>query len=125
PKMGATGFGYDIARQFGHNIVPTRAALVPLLFAPDILAATKPLAGLSIDPSSVSHQKTTFREGMLFTHKGISGPSILQISSYWQEGDEIRLDLLPDTDVFEELKKRRQTQARQMLHNVLAMLVPK
>ena len=125
PKMGATGFGYDIARQFGHNIVPTRAALVPLLFAPDILAATKPLAGLSIDPSSVSHQKTTFREGMLFTHKGISGPSILQISSYWQEGNEIRLDLLPDTDVFEELKKRRQTQARQMLHNVLAMLVPK
>jgi predicted Rossmann fold flavoprotein len=125
PKMGATGFGYDIARQFGHSIVPTRAALVPLLFAPDILAATKPLAGLSIDPSSVSHQKTSFREGMLFTHKGISGPSILQISSYWQEGDEIRLDLLPDTDAFEELKKRRQTQARQMLHNVLAMLVPK
>jgi len=125
PKMGATGFGYDIAEQFGHGIIPTRAALVPLLFAPDILAGTKALAGLSIDPSSVSHGKTTFREGMLFTHKGISGPSILQISSYWQDGEDILLDLLPDTNVFEELKKRRQTQARQMLHNVLAMLVPK
>jgi len=85
PKIGATGFGYDIARQFGHDITPTRAALVPLLFAPDILAKTKALSGLSVDPSTVSHGKTSFREGMLFTHKGISGPSILQISSEWDE----------------------------------------
>lgn len=125
PKMGATGFGYDIARQFEHNIIPTRAALVPLLFAPEILAQTKELSGLSVDPATVSHGKTSFREGMLFTHKGISGPSILQISSYWQEGEEIVLDLLPDTNIFEELRSRRTTQAKQHLHNVLAAFLPK
>ncbi len=125
PKMGATGFGYDIARQFGHHIIPTRAALVPLLFAPDILAKTKELSGLSVDPSAVSHGKISFREGMLFTHKGISGPSILQISSYWQDGDDIIINLLPDTDIYEELRTRRQTQAKQMLHNVLAAFIPK
>lgn len=125
PKIGATGFGYDIARQFGHDITPTRAALVPLLFAPDILAKTKALSGLSVDPSTVSHGKTSFREGMLFTHKGISGPSILQISSYWQEGDDIVINLLPDVDIYEELRNRRQNQARQMLHNVLASFIPR
>ncbi|HEX2751764.1 MAG TPA: aminoacetone oxidase family FAD-binding enzyme, partial [Alphaproteobacteria bacterium] len=125
PKMGATGFGYDIARQFGHHIIPTRAALVPLLFAPDILAKTKELSGLSVDPSAVSHGKISFREGMLFTHKGISGPSILQISSYWQDGDDIVINLLPDIDIYEELRARRQTQAKQMLHNVLAAFIPK
>jgi predicted Rossmann fold flavoprotein len=125
PKIGATGFGYDIARQFGHHIIPTRAALVPLLFAPDILAKTKELSGLSVDPSAVNHGKISFREGMLFTHKGISGPSILQISSYWQDGDDIVINLLPDTDIYEELRTRRQTQAKQMLHNVLAAFIPK
>lgn len=125
PKMGATGFGYDIARQFGHSIIPTRAALVPLLFAPDILAQTKALSGLSVDPSCVSHGKTVFREGMLFTHKGISGPSILQISSYWQEGEDIVVNLLPDTNIFDELRTRRTTQAKQHLHNVLAAFLPK
>lgn len=125
PKIGATGFGYDIARQFGHPIIPTRAALVPLLFAPDILAKTKALSGLSVDPSAVSHGKTSFREGMLFTHKGISGPSILQISSYLEDGDDIVINLLPDVDIFEELRTRRQTQAKQMLHNVLAAFIPK
>ena len=125
PKIGATGFGYDIARQFGHDIIPTRAALVPLLFAPDILAQTKELSGLSVDPSAVSHGKTSFREGMLFTHKGISGPSILQISSYWQDGDDIVINMLPDVDIYEELRARRQSQAKQMLHNVLAGFIPK
>jgi len=125
PKIGATGFGYDIARQFGHEIIPTHAALVPLLFAPDILAKTRELSGLSVDPSAVSHGKATFREGMLFTHKGISGPSILQISSYWQEGDDIVINLLPDVDIYEELRSRRQSQAKQMLHNALAAFIPK
>lgn len=126
PKIGATGFGYDIAQQFGHSIIPTRAALVPLTFAPEILAATKQLSGISIDPSEIRHGKTAFREGMLFTHRGLSGPSILQISSFWQDGDAIAVNLLPDTpDLLEKLKTSRKEQPRQMLHNVLSGLVPR
>lgn len=126
PKIGATGFGYDIARQFGHSLIPTRAALVPLTFPPDILAATKQLSGIAVDPSEIRHGKTAFREGMLFTHRGLSGPSVLQISSYWQEGDAISVNLLPDThDLLEQLKTRRKEQPRQMLHNVLAGFVPR
>src|SRR6218665_4064173 len=93
PKIGAAGFGYDIAQQFGHSIIPTRAALVPLTFAPEILTATKSLSGISIDPSEIRHGKTAFREGMLFTHRGLSGPSILQISSFVQDGDAITVNL--------------------------------
>lgn len=126
PKIGATGFGYDIAQQFGHSIIPTRAALVPLTFAPDILTATKQLSGISIDPSEIRHGKTAFREGMLFTHRGLSGPSILQISSFWQDGEAITVNLLPDTpDLLEKLKTSRKEQPRQMLHNVLSGLVPR
>lgn len=126
PKIGATGFGYDIARQFGHSLIPTRAALVPLTFPPDILAATKQLSGIAVDPSEIRHGKTAFREGMLFTHRGLSGPSVLQISSYWQEGDAISVNLLPDMhDLLEQLKARRKEQPRQMLHNVLAGFVPR
>lgn len=126
PKIGATSFGYDIAQQFGHSIIPTRAALVPLRFSPELLAATKTLSGIAVDPSEISHGKTAFREGMLFTHRGISGPSILQISSYWQEGDAITVNLLPDTEnLLETLKTRRKEQPRQMLHNVLAAFVPR
>jgi len=126
PKIGATGFGYDIAAQFGHSLIPTRAALVPLLFSPDILAVTKSLSGVSVDPSEISHGRTRFREGMLFTHRGLSGPSILQISSYWQEGDAIGVNLLPDTDhLLETLKTIRKDHPRQMLHNVLSGFVPR
>ncbi len=126
PKIGATSFGYDIAQQFGHSIIPTRAALVPLRFSPELLAATKTLSGIAVDPSEISHGKTAFREGMLFTHRGISGPSILQISSYWQEGDAITVNLLPDAEnLLEILKTRRKEQPRQMLHNVLAGFVPR
>ena len=126
PKIGATGFGYDIARQFGHSLVPTRAALVPLLFSPEILSVTKSLSGVAVDPSEISHGKTRFREGMLFTHRGLSGPSILQISSYWQEGDAIGVNLLPDTDNLpDRLKILRKDHPRQMLHSVLSGLVPR
>lgn len=126
PKIGATGFGYDIARQFGHSLIPTRAALVPLLFSPEILSVTKSLSGVAVDPSEISHGKTRFREGMLFTHRGLSGPSILQISSYWQEGDAIGVNLLPDTDNLpDRLKTLRKDHPRQMLHNVLSGLVPR
>ncbi len=125
PKMGATPFGYDIARQFGHSIVETRAALVPLLFAPDTLALTKELAGVSVDPITVQCGKTSFREALLFTHRGLSGPAILQISSYWDGRAPIIVNLLPDMDVFLVLKEMRSTHPRTLLHNALATKLPK
>ena len=92
PKMGATGFGYDLAQQFGLRIVETRPALVPLTLEPTMLERLSPLAGVSVD-AVASCGKTRFAEALLFTHRGLSGPSILQISSYWREGDEILLSL--------------------------------
>jgi predicted Rossmann fold flavoprotein len=124
PKMGATGFGYDIARQFGLKIVETRAGLVPLLFDDKLLAQTKPLSGVAVDPTDVSFEKTTFREALLFTHRGLSGPSILQISSYWQAGKEIEVNLFPGGDVFVDLKKLRAEGHKSHLHNALAWFVP-
>lgn len=125
PKMGATGFGYDIARQFGIDVLPTRAGLVPLLFAPEILAQTKSLSGVSVDPARVSCGKTAFDEALLLTHRGISGPSILQISSYWTEGADIVIDLLPGCDLFGELKDLRNAGNRTVLHNALAPFIPR
>ena len=106
PKMGATGFGHEIATRFGLPLVETRPALVPLTFAAQDLAAWQHLAGVSL-PTRVSRGKAGFTEGMLFTHRGLSGPSILQISSYWREGDEIEVDLAPGTDVATALKAAR------------------
>ena len=124
PKMGATGFGYDIARQFGLKIVETRAGLVPLLFDEALLALTKPLSGVAVDPTEVRFEKTAFREAMLFTHRGLSGPSILQISSYWQPGREIEVDLAPGGDMFAEMKKLRAEGHKSHLHNALAWFIP-
>nr|WP_295106862.1 NAD(P)/FAD-dependent oxidoreductase [uncultured Caulobacter sp.] len=124
PKMGATGLGYDIARQFGLNIIETRPALVPLTFEPGMLARLSPLSGVALD-AVVSHGKTKFREGMLFTHRGLSGPSILQISSYWREGDEIRVDMAPGLDALSALKAARTATPRQAVATVLSTLVPK
>jgi predicted Rossmann fold flavoprotein len=124
PKMGATGLGYDIARQFGLNIVETRPALVPLTFEAGMLARLTPLSGVALD-AVVAHGKTRFREGMLFTHRGLSGPSILQISSYWREGDEIRVDMAPGVDALAALKAARTATPRQAVATVLATLVPK
>ncbi|MBR7651309.1 NAD(P)/FAD-dependent oxidoreductase [Brucella oryzae] len=124
PKMGATGFGYDIATQFGLRIVETRPALVPLTFEPNTLERLKPLAGVAID-AVVSCGKTKFAEAMLFTHRGISGPSILQISSYWREGDEIRIAMLPRTDIFEALREQRKQSGKQALQTALALYLPR
>lgn len=124
PKMGATGLGYDIARQFGLNIVETRPALVPLTFEPGMLARLTPLSGVSLD-AVVAHGRTRFQEGMLFTHRGLSGPSILQISSYWREGDEIRIDMAPGVDVLAALKAARTATPRQAVATVLSTLLPK
>jgi len=125
PKMGATGLGYDIAKQFGLHMIQPEAALVPLTFDAGLLEKTKPLSGLSVDPTEVSCEKTKFREALLFTHRGLSGPAILQISSYWREGVEITINLLPDLDIFAELKHLRQTSPKIVLHNALAQFIPK
>nr|WP_319385881.1 NAD(P)/FAD-dependent oxidoreductase [uncultured Roseibium sp.] len=123
PKMGATGFGYDLARQFGLEVVSPRAALVPLTFSDANKDLCARLSGVSVD-ACVSFGKTMFREGLLFTHRGLSGPSILQISSYWQEGNPISVDLLPQTDVFDALRKARRDSPKQDLRTSLTQLLP-
>jgi predicted Rossmann fold flavoprotein len=119
PKMGATNFGYRLAEQFGLKSTETRPALVPLTFEPRILERLGPLSGISVD-STVSANGKTFREALLFTHRGLSGPSILQISSYWREGDAIVVNLLPDTDVPTLLKAARTATPKLALQTVLS-----
>ncbi|HEY8617726.1 NAD(P)/FAD-dependent oxidoreductase [Phenylobacterium sp.] len=123
PKMAATGFGYDVARQFGLKVTETRPALVPLTFDVSLLERLKPLAGVAVD-ARVSSGKARFDEAMLFTHRGVSGPAILQISSYWREGQEIEVDMAPGEDVFEALRNARTSSGRQAVTTVLARFVP-
>lgn len=124
PKIGATKFGYDLARQFGLNIVETRAGLVPLTFQSSILEHCKQLSGLSLE-AKVSCNGASFSEGLLFTHRGLSGPSILQISSYWQDGDDITINLAPETDILSFLKERKRTQPKQDIQTALGETMPK
>jgi predicted Rossmann fold flavoprotein len=125
PKMGATGFGYAVAERFGLAVVPPRPGLVPLTFGPDLIERLKPLAGVSIPAAEVTHGRTRFREGLLFTHRGLSGPSVLQISSYWREGEEIVVALAPDSDVLAALKAIRAGHGRQSVVSALGTLVPR
>jgi predicted Rossmann fold flavoprotein len=120
PKMGATGLAYDIARQFGHQMTTTRPALVPLTFANDRFA---PLAGVATK-AMITNGITSFPEAMLFTHRGLSGPAILQISSYWQEGEEITVNLLPDLNLVGLLRAKRQSDGRRTLSSELASHLP-
>jgi predicted Rossmann fold flavoprotein len=124
PKMGASDFGYRLAAQFGVAVTPTRAALVPLTFDGDLLQRLKPLAGIAVD-ARVQSGKTSFDEAMLFTHRGLSGPAILQISSYWREGDEIRISMLPGTDLLHAIRMARARNGKQATHNYLATLLPR
>ena len=124
PKMGASSFGYAMAEQFGLRLVDTRPALVPLSFEPGMLERLKPLIGVAADVV-VSHGKTCFEEAMLFTHRGLSGPAILQISSYWREGDAITVDFAPGVDVFEALRAARASQPRQSVQTALAAWLPR
>lgn len=119
PKMGASGFGYDLAAQFGLGIITPEPALVPFTFQQDLLEKFKTLAGVSAE-AIVQCGKTSFREALLFTHRGLSGPAILQISSFWQAGDEIILNLAPDVDMMEVLKKARDKQPKQDIQTVLS-----
>ncbi len=120
PKMGATGFAYQIAAQFDMAVTPTRAGLVPFTFPEGRFA---PLAGLAL-PVRAAAGGASFEENMLFTHRGLSGPAMLQISSYWREGEEIAINLLPAADPFEMLRARRQEQGRKNLSTELARLLP-
>ncbi|MDB5507061.1 MAG: rane protein [Devosia sp.] len=124
PKMGATNFGYRLAEQFGLAVTDTRPALVPLTFAEQELAWMTPLAGISTT-AIVSLGKAGFEEALLFTHRGLSGPAILQISSYWREGDGISIDMLPHLDVIGMLREARQATPKLAVQTVIAAHLPK
>ncbi|WP_278070231.1 NAD(P)/FAD-dependent oxidoreductase [Brevundimonas sanguinis] len=136
PKMGATGWGYEVARRLGLRVTDTRPALVPLTFEPGLLEQLKPLAGVSVD-AVVRHKapkdagagrpakETVFREGLLFTHRGLSGPSILQISSYWREGEAITVDLAPDREAAAEILAAKTENGKQAVHTAVGHVVPR
>ncbi|WP_421951429.1 NAD(P)/FAD-dependent oxidoreductase [Pelagibacterium sp.] len=124
PKMGATGFAYQVAAQFYVPVVEPRPGLVPLTFETGMLDHLRSLAGVSVD-ARVSYGKTAFREGLLFTHRGLSGPSILQISSYWREGNPVAIDLAPQSDIGQWLVEARTRSGRQTVLNALAELLPR
>ncbi len=120
PAMGATGLAYDIAYQFDHIVTQTRPALVPLTFTDKRFA---PLSGLSA-PVRISNDKAHFDEALLFTHRGLSGPAVLQISSYWQDGEEVIIDLNPNADLLQALRDQRQKQGRRNLSTELSQHLP-
>ena len=124
PKIGASKFGYDIAKKFNMNIIETLPALVPLTFNEKILAMCKELSGLSLE-AVVFFNKTFFQEGMLFTHRGLSGPSILQISSYWKLGDNIKINLSPKLDIFKLLENEKKSNPKQEINNIINEILPK
>ena len=124
PKIGATGFGYDIAKQFHMDIIEPRPALVPMIFTDTLKTLCAELSGLSVD-AVVGHGNTRFAEGLLFTHRGLTGPSILQISSYWREGEAISIDLIPETKMGTQLVAAKQSHPKQVLPNYLSQYLPK
>lgn len=124
PKIGATDFGYRLARQFGLPVTDVRAGLVPLTFTDTVLGFCKSLSGLSVD-AVVSCEAASFREGLLFTHRGLSGPSVLQISSYWQTGQSLTINLAPDVTISEEIAAVRQNQGRTEVLTVLSRHLPR
>ena len=124
PKIGASKFGYEIAKKFNLNIIEPLPALVPLTFNEKILSMCKELSGLSLE-ALISFNKTVFEEGMLFTHRGLSGPSILQISSYWKLGSDIKINLLPKQDVFKLLKNKKNLNPKQNINVLISEILPK
>jgi predicted Rossmann fold flavoprotein len=124
PKIGASKFGYDIAQKFNLKVVETLPALVPLTFSEKILAICKELTGLSVE-AVVSFKKTFFEEGMLFTHRGLSGPSILQISSYWKLGDDIKINLSPKMNIVKFLSDRKNSNPKQDINFIISEILPK
>lgn len=131
PKMGATGWAYEVARQFDIRVTETRPGLVPLTFEAGLLETLTPLAGVAVDasvasaPEGAKARKASFNEAMLFTHRGLSGPAILQISSYWREGEAVVASMAPGRDVFEELKAAKASNGKQAVHTALGHIVPR
>ena len=124
PKIGATQFGYDIAKKFNLKVVTTLPALVPLTFSEKILDICKELTGLSVE-AVVLFKKTFFEEGMLFTHRGLSGPSILQISSYWKLGEDIKINLSPKLDIIKFLEERKNSNPKKDINVIISEILPK
>ncbi len=124
PKIGATDFGYKIAKKFNLDVIETLPGLVPLTFNEKILNICKELTGLSVE-AIVSFKKTLFQEGMLFTHRGLSGPSILQISSYWKMGENININLLPKLNVYNFLEEKKKSNPKQDIGTIISDLLPK
>lgn len=124
PTLGASPFGYRVAEQFGIKVWPTRAGLVPFTLQPEEKKQLAELSGIAVD-AVVSTRRASFRENILITHRGLSGPAILQISSYWEPGEEITITLLPDTDVAEELRLAQQQRPQAMVRTMLSQHLPK
>jgi predicted Rossmann fold flavoprotein len=124
PTMGASGFGYELARQFGLNVLPRRAGLVPFTFSDLYRESFEKLSGVSVEVE-MSTGNTTFRENLLFTHRGLSGPVVLQISSYWKEGEDIYINLLPDMDLSNHLLEMKQSRSKSILRTQLSQILPK
>jgi len=124
PKIGASNFGYEVAKKFNLDIIATLPALVPLTFSEKILGICKELTGLSVE-AVVSFKKTFFEEGMLFTHRGLSGPSILQISSYWKLGDNININLTPKLNIFKSLEEKKKLNPKQDIGVIISEILPK
>jgi predicted Rossmann fold flavoprotein len=123
PRMGATGFAYDLARRFGLDLIQPRPGLVPLKLHGDELRLCRELTGVSVD-AIVTYGRQSFRENILFTHRGLSGPAILQISSYWRPGESISIDLTPELNAWDFLRDRKRTRPKAELKTVLAELLP-
>lgn len=121
PKMGATGLAYDIARQFGLKVTDTRAALVPFTFSDEKF---KPLAGTAIPARLTTSDGTAFEEALLFTHRGLSGPAVLQSSSYWRDGEDVNIALAPNFDIDAALKSHRTTDGRKAVTTILSTHIP-
>ena len=124
PKIGATGFAYKIAEQFGHEIVPTRPALVPMTFTDQYKEAFSDLSGVSLPVEAHAETGPSFVENMLFTHRGLSGPSVLQVSSYWMQGEAVRFDLLPGQDALSLVKDAKTQSPKQPVSQFLAQFFP-
>lgn len=128
PTTGATGWGFDLARELGLTVVKTRAGLVPFTFVPELLSQTKPLSGISADTWLKIEGDTSapgFRENILFTHRGLSGPAVLQLSSYWKPGQHVCANLVPQLDLFDELCQAQQQTPNQQVQTVLGRLLAK
>ncbi|ECE0695843.1 NAD(P)/FAD-dependent oxidoreductase [Salmonella enterica subsp. houtenae] len=125
PGLGASPFGYKIAEQFGLKVLPTRAGLVPFTLHKPMLEQLQTLSGVSVPCVITARNGTVFRENLLFTHRGLSGPAVLQISSYWQPGELVSINLLPDLSLEDVLNEQRNAHPNQSLKNTLAMHLPK